>query len=140
MPISIPSQGRNHLLGARASKNQRDQVYEGLDHASYEYHKPSYTDLVEMVGKRPANPSISEDRYRIRHPSMYPDKDYNAEETLQGLSLHTMAGGIGAIWGNLQGDGTYPNKAALKCFSIFWNDKRRFTRGMVADSSLSIAL
>ena len=129
--------GWNHLLGARSSKNRLDQIYEGLDYSSYEYHKPWYNDLLIMINKRLQKPSFSEDRYRIRHPSKYPGKDYDADETRRGLWHHTMAGGIAAIWGNLDGDGIYPNKEALKCFSIFWNDKGRFKKDMVVDSTIT---
>ena len=127
----------NHLLGARASKNEFDQIYERLDYSSYEYHKPWYDDLRNMIKRRPNQPSFSEDRYRIRHPSKYPEKDYNAEETRRGLWHHTMAGGVAAIWGHLDGDGIYPNKAALKCFSIFWNDKERFRKDMRVDNRIT---
>lgn len=127
----------NHLIGARASKNKLDQIYEGMDYASYEYHKPSYHELRKMVSERPDKPSFSEDRYRIRTPSKYPEKDYNEEETLKGLWHHTMAGGIAAIWGNLDGPGEYKNKDALKSFSIFWNDKNRFKKDMIVDTTLS---
>jgi hypothetical protein len=92
-----------------------------------------------MINKRPSKPSFSEDRYRIRTPSKYPKKDYNEEETLKGLWYHTMASGIGAIWGNLDGTGDYKNKDVLKCFSIFWNDKNRFKKDMIVDSTLSRA-
>ncbi len=129
--------GWNHLLGARSHKNQLDQIYEGLDYSSYEYHKPWYKELRTMITKRPQKPSFSEDRYRIRHPSKYPEKDYDADETRRGLWHHTMAGGVAAIWGNLDGDGIYPNKKALKCFSVFWNDKDRFKKDMIVDNTIT---
>lgn len=132
--------GWNHLLGARASKNEFNQIYEGLDYSGYEYHKPWYNDLVKMISERPDKPSFSEDRYRIRYPSRYPEKDYNEEETLRGLWHHTMAGGVAAIWGNLEGNGIYSNKEAIKCFFTFWNDHNRFTKDMQPDSTLSEAL
>ncbi len=128
-----------HLLGARASKNKLDQIYDRLDYSSYEYHKPSYRDLRTMINKRPLKPSFSEDRYRIRTPSKYPQKDYDEEETRTGLWYHTMAGGVAAIWGNLDGAGDYKNKDALKCFSVFWRDKKRFKREMIVDTTLSKA-
>lgn len=128
-----------HLLGARASKNQLNQLYEGLDISCYEYHKPSYQELLEMLNVRPGKPSFSSDRYRIRTPSKYPEKDYSADETLKGLWYHTMAGGVAAIWGNLDGSGEYDNKEALKCFSVFWNDKNRFTPEMKADTTFTDA-
>jgi hypothetical protein len=125
-----------HLLGARSDKNKLNQISESMDYASYEYHKPGYDELVKMINERPHKPSFSEDRYRIRNnpPSKWPEKDYNAEETRQSLWHHTMAGGIAGIWGNLDGDGVYPNKEALKCFSIFWNDNDRFKKDMVIDN------
>jgi len=125
----------NHLLGARASKNKLDQLSEQMDYASYEYHKPWYNELRKMINKRPDKPSFSEDRYRIRNPSKYPDKDYNAEETRRGLWHHTMAGGIAAIWGNLIDDGKYENKELINTFFTFWNVKKRFHKDMEASSN-----
>ncbi len=129
--------GWNHLLGARAHKNELSQIYEGLDFSDYEYHKPWYDELVAMINARPEKPSLSGDRYRIRTnpPSNWPEKDYNEEETRRGLWHHTMAGGIGAIWGNMDSSGVYSNKEALKCFSVFWNDNKRFKKDMIADNS-----
>lgn len=127
--------GWKHLLGARGTHKTIGQIYEGLDYAGYEYHKPWYKELIAMINARHGKPSFSEDRYRIRHPSKYPEKDYNEEETRRGLWHHTMAGGVAAIWGKLDGDGTYSNREALKCFSVFWNDHKRFTRGMTPDNS-----
>lgn len=131
--------GWNKLLGARASKNELDQIYEGLDFSDYEYHKPWYDELVKMINARPDKPSLSGDRYRIRNnpPSRWPEKDYNEEETRRGLWHHIMAGGVGAIWGNLDSTGIYSNKEQLKCFSVFWNDHKRFRRDMVVDNSLT---
>ena len=68
---------------------------------------------------------------------MINEKDYNEEETRRGLWHHTMAGGIGAIWGNLDSTGIYANKDELKCFSVFWNDHKRFRKDMVIDNSLT---
>ena len=72
-----------------------------------------------------------------RTPSKYPEKDYNANETRRGLWHHAMAGGVAAIWGNLDGTGEYENKEALKCFSVFWNDNKRFKRDMVPNPALT---
>jgi hypothetical protein len=129
--------GWNKLLGARADKNKLNQIYEGLDFSDYEWHKPWYDELVTMINARPNKPSLSGDRYRIRNnpPSRWPEKDYNEEETRKGLWHHTMAGGVGAIWGNMDGTGVYSNKDQLKCFSIFWNDKDRFKKDMEPDNS-----
>jgi hypothetical protein len=129
--------GWNKLLGARADKNKLIQIYEGLDFSDYEWHKPWYDELVTMINARPDKPSLSGDRYRIRNnpPSRWPEKDYNEEETRKGLWHHAMAGGVGAIWGNMDGSGIYPNKDELKCFSVFWNDKDRFKKDMEPDNS-----
>lgn len=127
--------GWDHLLGARSFKNKLEPISEKMDYISYEYHKPWYDELVTMIDTRPEKPSFSEDRYRIRHPSKYPEKDYDADETRRGLWHHTMAGGVAAIWGNLDGDGVYPNKEALKCFFTFWNNKKRFRKDMERDKS-----
>ena len=131
--------GWNHLLGARSNKNELNQISEKMDYASYEYHKPWYDELIRMINTRPSKPSFSEDRYRVRTdpPSKWPEKDYDPEETRRGLWHHTMAGGVAAIWGNLDGDGIYPNKEALKCFFVFWNEHKRFRRDMVPDNSLT---
>jgi hypothetical protein len=129
--------GWNKLLGARADKNKLNQIYEGLDFSDYEWHKPWYDELVAMVDARPNKPSLSGDRYRIRNnpPSRWPEKDYNEEETRRGLWHHIMAGGVGAIWGNMDGTGVYSNKDQLKCFSVFWNDRNRFKKDMEPDNS-----
>ncbi|MGB3616746.1 MAG: hypothetical protein WBA12_01385 [Catalinimonas sp.] len=133
-------EGWNHLLGARASKNELNQISDALDYSSYEYHKPSYAELRRMIARRPDKPSFSEDRYRMRVPTKYPEKDYDEAETRRGLWAHTMAGGVAAIWGKLiGGDGTYENAEALRCFGTFWNERSRFTKGMRADSTLSAA-
>lgn len=129
--------GWTHMLGARASKNELSQLYEGLDFSDYEYHKPWYDELVKMINARPHKPSLSGDRYRIRRnpPSNWPEKDFNEEETRRGMWHHIMAGGVGAIWGNLDAPGTYNNKEELKCYSVFWNDKHRFKNDMVIDNT-----
>jgi hypothetical protein len=129
--------GWNKLLGARADKNKLNQIYEGLDFSDYEWHKPWYDELVAMIDARPNKPSLSGDRYRIRNnpPSRWPEKDYNEEETRRGLWHHIMAGGVGAIWGNMDGTGVYSNKDQLKCFSVFWNDRDRFKKDMEPDNS-----
>jgi hypothetical protein len=134
--------GWNHLLGARASKNELDQIYEGLDFSDYEFHKPWYDDLIAMIDARPEKPTLSGDRYRVRWdpPSKWPEKDYDEEETRRGLWHHALAGGIGAIWGKLDDNRTYTNKAQLKCFSIFWEEHGRFHADMKADSGFTDGL
>jgi hypothetical protein len=141
--------GWSHLLGARSPAHTKlEQIYEGLDFSDYCCHKPWYDkknlngfiNLVEMINARPTKPSLSGDRYRIRRNPPYrlhPEKDYNEEETRRGLWHHTMAGGVGAIWGHMDSPGIYPNKEELKCFSVFWNDNNRFRKDMVTDNSLT---
>ena len=58
--------GWNHLLGAHSWKNKIDQISEVMGYSSYEYHKPWYSDLINMRVARPAKPTFSEDRYRKR--------------------------------------------------------------------------
>lgn len=132
--------GWNKLIGARG-KGGENQIYEGMDFSSYEIIKPWswYDDLVRAKNLRPLKPVMSGDRYRIRRypPSNWREKDYNEEETRRGLWHHAMAGGIAAIWGNLDSSGVYSNRKELKCFSIFWNDHKRFRRDMVIDNSLT---
>jgi hypothetical protein len=127
--------GWNHLLGARSWKNTIDQMSEKMDYSSYEYHKPWYDTLVIMREARPRKPSFSEDRYRKRTPTNWPMKDYSFEEMRRGLWHHTMAGGVAAIWGNLDGDGIFPNKEAIHCFFTFWDDHKRFHRDLVVTSA-----
>ena len=124
--------GWPHYLGGRAHKNQLTQIYEGLDYAAYEWHRPTYDDYLNHSTKRPTKPAFSEDRFRIRNR----DKDYSMEETRRGLWHATMAGGVANVWGNLRNpDGTisafsnpYPNPEWIKTYASFWQD--RFLRNM----------
>jgi hypothetical protein len=138
-------EGWNHLLGARSPAYESPgQIYEGMDFYDYECHKPWYRkknltgtiNLLDMIKARPVKPSFSGDRYRIRRdpPSRWPEKDYNEEETRRGMWHHTMAGGVGAIWGYLDDKGIYPNKDQIKCFFVFWNDHNRFRKDMIRDN------
>ena len=134
--------GWHHFLGARASKNQLNQLSEAMDYSGYEQHKPDYDKYVETIEKRPEKPSLSEDRFRVRDPSPYPDKDYTEELTRRGLWHSTMAGGVANIWGYLVGSThggsmPYPIKQQIKTYSTFFNDKRRFLKGMERSNELS---
>lgn len=146
--------GWNHLLGARSgrlgtfsnghmgapvSNKILNQIYEGLDFSDYELFRPSYEDLIKTINTRPTKPSLAGDRYRVRNspPSPYPWKDYSEDMTRRGLWYHTMAGGIGAIWGNMDSTGVYSNKDELKCFSVFWNDNNRFRKDMIVDNEIT---
>lgn len=128
-----------HLMVARSAKNEVSQLYDGLDYSSYEMHKPSYNTLVEMLNHLPDKPSSSDDRYRVRDEGR--DKDLTPDETRRLLWSHTMAGGVGGIWGDLKDNGgesgPYPNRDEIKTFFRFWNDGKRFRRDMVRDNSLT---
>ena len=45
--------GWHHYLGGRADKNQLNQLYEGFDYASYEWHEPGYNDYIDHSTRRP---------------------------------------------------------------------------------------
>ncbi len=120
--------GWPHMLGARSSKNQLDQLSERMDYSGYEQHRPDYNKYVETILTRPNKPSFSEDRFRVRDEGR--SKDYTLDETRQGLWRSGMSGGIANIWGYLQdggsddlGSAAYPNSAQLKLFSDFFNER-----------------
>ncbi len=132
----------DHYLGARAGKNQLNQIYEGMDYSSYEQHKPDYQKYVETITRRPSKPSFSEDRFRIGGSS----KDYSFTETRRGLWHAAMAGGVANIWGNLSGGCdeiysglvapcTYPNPEWIRTNTTFFD--KRFTRDLVRANGLT---
>ncbi|MDA0739643.1 MAG: Ig-like domain-containing protein, partial [Nitrospirae bacterium] len=136
--------GWPHLLGARASKNILDQLYEGLDYSGYEQHKPDYDKYVETIEARPTKPSFSEDRFRMREPSQ--GKDYTMVDIRRGLWHSTMAGGVANIWGNLLGEGApandgeatsapFPNPEWIETNSRFFAN--RLELGMVRCNTLT---
>jgi hypothetical protein len=95
--------GWPHMLGARSSTNELDQLSEALDYASYEQHRPDYAMYVQTIERRPGKPSFSEDRFRVREGG-YPEKDYDLTRTRRGLWHSAMAGGVANIWGYLLPD------------------------------------
>lgn len=123
--------GWPHLLGGRANKNTLNQIYEGLDYSGYEQHRPDYDKYVETIQERPSKPSFSEDRFRIR--TSHPEKDYDQNQTRQGLWHSTMAGGVANIWGDLTNHsganngtdttGNYGNANQLKTNAEFFKDR-----------------
>ena len=139
--------GWSHYLGARSEgPNQYEpgvnfpQIYEGLDYASYEQHKPMYDAYVATLAARPGKPAFSEDRFRIRDRG--DPKDYDMQETRQGLWASYMAGGVAGIWGNLLGvqiqwDGSvaYPNPEWIKTNALFFED--RFLKDLQRCNSLT---
>jgi len=135
--------GWAHLLGGRAHKNRLTQIFEGLDYWGYEQHRPTYAKYVETIAKRPAKPSFSEDRFRIRQGGGYGYKDYDEAMTRRGLWQSTMAGGVANSWGRLDGRSSrlgslpYRNPHWIKTWSVFF--ARRFTRDMVRRNAITDA-
>jgi hypothetical protein len=134
--------GWSHFLGARADKNKLNQLSESLDYSGYEQHRPDYKKYVETINRRSEKPSFSEDRFRIRIPSPYPNKDYTFEMTRRGLWHSTMAGGVANIWGyfpeghnSALGSVTYPKSELIKTYALFFEN--RFLKDMVRDNSIT---
>ncbi|MGF1451819.1 MAG: nucleoside hydrolase-like domain-containing protein, partial [Opitutales bacterium] len=136
-----------HFLGARGRKNTvgqellpDSQLSEEMDYTAYEQHFRDFEfdDWVATMNDRAGKPSFSEDRFRVTGGL---GKDLTNEETRRLMWTLTMAGGIAAIWGDLDpepvvdgegfyGSGAYDNKEELKTFGVFWNDHRRFLESM----------
>jgi hypothetical protein len=99
--------GWSHFLGGRSGGPNHGtdhsgwQILQGLDYAGYEHHRPSYEVYVAALDANQNKPVFSEDRFRVRRPSPYPEKDYDETLTRRGLWDSTMAGGVANIWGNL---------------------------------------
>jgi hypothetical protein len=118
--------GWPHMLGARATSNTLDQIAEGLSYSGYEQHRPDYDTYVRTIAARPGAPAFSEDRFRIRPNSRYPDKDYDEARTRRGLWHSAMAGGVANIWGSLDAEGRslpYPHAAWFRCYAAFFADR-----------------
>jgi hypothetical protein len=126
--------GWKHLLGGRWEKNELTQATEALDYSSYELLRPDYRKYVETIEKRPGKPSFAEDRFRVRKPSPYPEKDYDLDMTRRGLWHSALAGGVANIWGYLVptadegGSQPYPNREQIRTYAKFF--EHRFRRGM----------
>ena len=133
--------GWPHLLGGRAHKNRLSQIYDRLDYSGYEQHRPDYKKYVETISKRPAKPSFSEDRFRIRQSRTYRGKDYDMAMTRRGLWHSTMAGGVANIWGRLDrqhsslGSKPYARPEWIKTWSVFF--KGRFLKDMARANKLT---
>ncbi len=120
--------GWPHLLGARSTKNELDQIYEQMDFSSYEQHRPNYSTYVQTLNARPHKPSLSADRFRVRDGTAI--KDYSLDDTRHGLWRSGMAGGVANIWGYLLDGGTddsgsapYPNQQQIKLYSDFFGER-----------------
>lgn len=109
-----------HLVGGRGYKNAYRQISSNLGYASWEWHQPSLTDYKDHLKLANGRPAFSEDRFRVRQPTKYPEKDYDFEKTRKGLWHSTLAGGVANIWGHKpKGRGysePYPNKEAIRTY------------------------
>lgn len=128
MGPTIPPGSKDHSVQARLN--------EGLGYYGYEHHRPTYEVYVAAIAALPERPVFSEDRFRIRVPPLYPDKDYNEELTRRGLYHSALAGGVAGIWGNNEPGGwdvggasrPYPNPELIKTWALFF--AKRFTADM----------
>jgi hypothetical protein len=127
--------GWPHFLGGRSggpnqgTDHQGWQLADQLGYAGYEHHRPTYEVYAAALDANPAKPVFSEDRFRVRDPSPYPEKDYDETLTRRGLWHSTMAGGVANIWGNLtRPDGRYVEKDWIKTWARFFD--HRFLAGL----------
>ncbi|MHB8865148.1 MAG: FG-GAP-like repeat-containing protein [Pirellulaceae bacterium] len=134
--------GWPHLLGTRNfQQNIWEQLSETLDYSSYEHWRPDYDMYVKTIEDRPTKPSFSEDRFRIRDPSPYPEKDYTEEMTRRGLWHSAMAGGVANIWGNLVdapsdwSSNPYPHPHWSRTYADLFEN--RFLVEMVRDNTIT---
>jgi hypothetical protein len=145
--------GWDHLVSGRSEgpnsgTDHSDETHwhKGLDYAGYEHHEPTYEVYRAAIAASGSKPVLSEDRFRVRGLSG-PGKEYTLDQTRRGLWIATMAGGVANIWGNLTAeDGSqpadyrslpYPNAEQIKTWSVFFNDKQRFTLDMEVDNDLT---
>jgi hypothetical protein len=128
-----------HPLGARGATGSLEPIWDGLDYASYEQHRPDYATYVTTIDRRTDKPAFSEDRFRMRDEGRA--KDYTMEDTRRGLWRSTMAGGVANIWGNVIGvpeqdrSEPYPDPEAIRTWSRFF--QHRFLPTMVRDNGLT---
>ncbi len=96
--------GWPHLIGGRVHQHGTpltQTMTRKLDYVGYETHRPDYETYRVALELHPERPVFMEDRFRVRNPSPYPEKDYNLEQTRRGLWHSAMAGGVANIWGHL---------------------------------------
>ncbi|MEM1261942.1 MAG: hypothetical protein AAGH76_06080 [Pseudomonadota bacterium] len=109
-----------HLIGARGNKNRYEEVYPDADFASWEWHRPTLHDYHQHVERARGRPAFSEDRFRIRTATRYPEKDYDEDLTRRGMWESLVAGGVANIWGNQDSTGrfsrAYKNREQLLLF------------------------
>jgi hypothetical protein len=133
--------GWPHMLGARAQKNEINQLSEAMDYASYEQVRPDYDLYVAAIDARPSKPAFSEDRFRILEDTSS-DRHFTADQTRRLLWQSTMAGGIANIFGNLTNGGShadgsapYPNADQIKTYATFFAE--RFTADLQRCNTLT---
>ena len=121
-----------HMVGARGHKNSYRPISDNLDYASWEWHRPTIEDYRDHLHNADGKPSFSEDRFRIRNPSRYPEKDYDPDMTRRGLWRSAIAGGVANIWGNTPDGGPYSDPYANKAQIRLYRDTidEYFERGM----------
>lgn len=134
-----------HFLGGRSGGPNHGtdhsgwQIHEGLDYAGYEHHQPTYEVYAAALEANPDKPVFSEDRFRVRQPSPYPEKDYDETLTRRGLWHSTMAGGVANIWGNLsRPGGIYEHQEWFRIWARFF--ERRFLKNLVRANDLTDGL
>lgn len=130
--------GWSHLLGGRSHRHGtplEDLMTDRLDYIGYETHQPNlqtYTDALKLHAQKPV---FMEDRFRVREPSPYPDKDYTPEMVRRGMWHSMMAGGVANIWGYMPratGESKpFPNREQIKTYATFHD--RYFQTDMVRD-------
>lgn len=130
--------GWPHMLGARpegpnhgTDHSEWRKWNEKMDYSSYEHWQPDYDVYVAALKNVPGQPVMSEDRFRTGSNER-PWKDYTEEMTRRGLWISTMAGGVGNIWGNLEGTNCdaaeepclpYANEDKMKTYFEFWENR-----------------
>lgn len=128
----------HHMVGGRGYKNQYREISSNLDYVSWEWHRPTYDDYRDHIEQANGRPVFSEDRFRIRTPSRYPEKDYDIEMTLRGLWDSAIAGGVANIWGyqpkGAEFSEPYLNKTAIRTYRDFID--KTFTSDMQPDPNI----
>jgi hypothetical protein len=111
--------GRAHRHGTPLEALMTDR----LDYIGFETHRPDYATYVRALELHPDKPVFMEDRFRVRDPSPYPDKDYTPEMVREGLWHSMMAGGVANIWGFKPGatgeSEPFPNRDQIKTYATF---------------------
>ncbi|GBO90161.1 hypothetical protein MSSD14B_38290 [Marinobacter salsuginis] len=112
-----------HLIGARGRKNEYQEMAKDLDYASWEWHRPDYSDYRDHIIQAGGRPAFSEDRFRVRDSKIHQHKDYDFTATRRGLWRSLFAGGVANIWGYRSKEGAYssvyPNHGAIRCYKDF---------------------